>query len=67
MAESEDLSYSIIDDNGNKVETTYKEYDFPFYRYSKTCTVNTGTGKKNVEKKVVKKSFNEIVEDVIIV
>lgn len=63
MAKNE---YSITE-NGKKIEVEVKDYDLPFYRFQKTTKRDPSTGKMRVEKKLVKKPFEEMMSDVLIV
>lgn len=54
-------------ENGKQIEVKVEDYDLPFYRYQKTSKLDPSTGKMRVEKKLVKKPFEEMMSDVLIV
>ena len=54
-------------ENGKQIEAEVKDYDLPFYRFQKTSKRDPSTGKMRVEKKLVKKPFEEMMSDVLIV
>lgn len=44
-----------------------KEYSLPFVKYQKTVKTDTTTGKTTIERKFVKKSYDDMVTDALIV
>ena len=44
-----------------------KEYSLPFVKYQKTIKTNTATGETKIERKFVKKSYDDIMTDAVIV
>lgn len=61
----EETNYKTNDSVQSNV--TVKNYDLPFYHIEKTVTINQTTGKRKVYKRIVKKTPDELVTDVIIV
>lgn len=47
------------------VET--KEYSLPFIKYQKTVKTDTTTGETKIERRFVKKSYDDIMTDAMIV
>ena len=44
-----------------------KEYSLPFVKYQKTVTKDSVTGETKIERKFVKKSYDDVMTDAIIV
>ena len=44
-----------------------KEYSLPFVKYQKTIKTDTTTGETKIERKFVKKSYDDIMTDAVIV
>lgn len=42
------------------------EYNLPFYKYQKVVTKDSETGEEKVQKKFIKKPYEEIMSDVVI-
>lgn len=42
------------------------EYSLPFYKYQKVVTKDSETGEEKVQKKFIKKPYEEIITDVVI-
>lgn len=42
------------------------EYSLPFYKYQKVVTKDSETGEEKVQKKFIKKPYEEIMTDVVI-
>ena len=42
------------------------EYSLPFYKYQKVVTKDSETGEEKVQKKFIKKPYEEIMSDVVI-
>ena len=64
MAKNE---YSETDENGKKIDVKVVDYDLPFYHFQRVSKRDPSTGKMKVEKKLVKKPFEEMMSDVLIV
>ena len=67
MNNKDDITYSTVNGNGDKIEYSIKDYNLPFYHFEKTIATNTVTGKKDVTKRIIKKSQEDLISDVIIV
>ena len=67
MDNKDDITYSTVNGNGDKIEYSIKDYNLPFYHFEKTIATNTVTGKKDVTKRIIKKSQEDLLSDVIIV
>ena len=63
MAKNE---YSTTE-NGKQIDVKVEDYDLPFYHFQKTSKRDPSTGKMKVEKRLVKKSIDEMMSDVLIV
>ena len=67
MDTKDDINYSTVNGNGDRIEYSVKDYNLPFYHFEKTVATNTVTGKKDVTKRIIKKSQEDLISDVIIV
>ena len=67
MDNKDDITYSTVNGNGDKIEYSIKDYNLPFYHFEKTIATNTVTGKKDVTKRIIKKSQEKKIKKVIIV
>lgn len=62
---SEKAEYQVNEPVQSNVKTV--DYDLPFYHYQKTTIEDPNTGKKRSTKKIIKKSYEELFTDVLIV
>ena len=43
------------------------EYSLPFYKYQKVVTKNSETGEEKVQRKFIKKPYEEVMTDVVVI
>ena len=41
MDNKDDITYSTVNGNGDKIEYSIKDYNLPFYHFEKTIATNT--------------------------